>query len=1534
MCAGLAGALVLVLTGVVPGAGGTPPAAGQAGSVGEPYIHTDDSVPAEDVTMIGATPEEVGAGKYETWGVGRGAPGALLVRYTRESGWTLAPGLENEAGQPLEGFELDTPVAFSSHSGPSTFAGQMTEDGAGVLVGNASEGEGAKKVESQVVLVREPDDPANPFREVKTVPEEDLAAGERLFGLDRAPLIAALDEAGGHAGALVVPVREHSSSSEEQVLHWSGEKQEWTSEKIELPISATEFRVLAIGASSPSNAWLLAQVSSEGVALLRRVSVGSEETWKPVALKPKGEPGEPLGVKLEGGAEEEPLTVPGAERERVLTQVLTVTSAGIWIDGERPRVKASTTLYFQPNGEEGGELTSWCALEASPAGTKACEHPLPEALPAGASRSIAWAGPGFGQRVITGFPEGVSLRLEGTSEFTKVLGLGGSGSHDQGGTYGAAFSNPKEGWLGNFDLPVHVTGEPEPTRLAPWPVPFRHALLAVAPQPGAPVGALSSEVLAVGDLGEVVRYKPGRGWLPESLFGAGERRETPRLRAVAWPTPNRAYAVGDRNAQSGLGQMWLWRGETGLWEPDPAAPYNFDGNLLGIAFEAGNPARGYAVGEDGVLLGYGKTWTQESYPEESPCPKSTSARCTWANASFTSVAFAGSEAIVAYRLLPETTSERYEGGLIVNNGSGWHIDKAAAAVMAANVPWAVAGLPDGGAAFGASRMIYEREGAGAPWQATPTPFPAGGAPGPGSLELFREGSALRVIAAGSVPDTYKVEAVTEAPPGSPPVLLEPYPLATNAERGVLRQTADGWSDEEHELNNAQEPEGNWTDYDEVYQPDPVAALLVDPTGAQGWAVGGFVEPEDHEGVLDTADVDRYPAEGASPPGAGSAPLSTEPAKHAIFAIGGNAQCAAPCADRANARIGPDAWLENALYRAGEDVSGARAFLYTGPRLVDPHATNGPKEAVDRIDYEAELGRYAQILGAGGVLPAFVAGTPTDLDEAGSEGAFESAFGGPSFAQPLGGSSQARANLSVLGKAASACGETPECQSAYYALESNGSAGSVRVIVLDDTAEMQPTQLQWLEGQLTAAMEAKKPAIVVGNADLNAEVAAGGTQGANATQVERVLAGGGAHVAEASAYFFDAPEKNVYEPLAEPSGSGKREIPTFGSGTLGYVKFQSELSEAFVGASGFLLGEVEPEPAIRKSGNRAPVSARLIPNVGELALEAQGGTLLRRSNTALFAALARRPRAGNRSAAGGSPAPETNLYVPIASSCVGAACENGLFPQFTLTSSNAQIGGFVKQDFAVEPKGHEPLFNAKGEPELEPVNSKGESVSTKSNLFCAFNPGQTTVTISAGGLSSSLTVQVQPGSVRQPCGTVPLSKAPAAQQQATPPVPPPAPAPAPAAAGPGLTPVPLPVPPAAVVPSPVRPAPPAPPFYLPSGLGSPLLAVVPPPVPTPARPTPPSGTSAVTSPVEAPEKEEETEAAPESVSNEAVAYRAHEHDPAPAFILGIVILAAFAGASTRRRPRRGRREARVAPATISTMRSQQRIDDTRGGRRRY
>ena len=641
----LLGALALVLAGL-SGPGGNPRAAAQAG--GEPTAQTDGSVPASRVTMLGASPGEAAG---ETWGMGQNDAGAgTLVRYTPASGWTLGPRLLDASGQPLSGFQLDAP----GPSGPSPLAGQMTTAGDGVLVGTVPSSEGGKSAQP-VVLVR---NPGGSFQETAPVASEGegalLKPGESLFASNRAPLVAPLDEAGGHAGALLVPVGS-ADSLEDGVLHWSGS--EWTREPVEVPAaSSTEFHIIAIAASSPSNAWLLGELSSGDEALFRRQLGGPEgPVWHAVAPAPEFKPGEPLTVDPQSGNPGEPFAVPNAPR--ILTGPLTVTGDGVWIDGERTDARVSTTMYFKPQGESGSAaITSWCV---QPSSASACEHALPEGLPIGTARSIAWANSStpFGERVITGLENGVSLRLDG-SEFTRVLALGASPPpNDVGGTYGAAFSNPREGWLGQSGLPVHLTLEPQQSRLSPWPVSFRHTLVAVAPQPEAPVGALSSEALAVGDRGEVARYEPGKGWMPESLLGASGHAATPVLRSVAWPTAGRAYAVGDD------GQMWLWRGETGLWEKDPATPFNFRGNLLGVAFDPNEPNRGYAVGQGGVLLGYGKTWTQEELPPQV------------SGASFTSIAFAGSEAIVAYRQLPDRSRNHYTGGLLVNDGSGWRVDE-------------------------------------------------------------------------------------------------------------------------------------------------------------------------------------------------------------------------------------------------------------------------------------------------------------------------------------------------------------------------------------------------------------------------------------------------------------------------------------------------------------------------------------------------------------------------------------------------------------------------------------------------------------------------------------------------------------------------------------------------------------------------------------------------------------------------------------------------------------------------------------------
>ena len=474
-----------------------------AAQEGEPTAQTDDSVPARDVLMIGSSPSEA---EGETWGIGEiGAVSSeswSLVRYSTSGGWTRGEPLLDASGQPLADFRPDR----------TSLTGNVTAGGDGVLIGTS----GATK---QVVLVRNPGG-AFQAQPLPSTGEAALAPEEELFSSSRTPLVAALDEE-GHAGAFVVPVNRSAAGAETGVLHWDGK--EWNREPIELPTASKEvggFRVLAIAASSPSNAWLLAQLSSgsSDLALFRRHGT----TWNEVGPSP-------LTVD---GQSSEPFTVLGAGHEPPTssTQILTVTDQGVWLDGERSDAATPVTMFLKLTGEgpDHGEVTgSWCNPAAS---FPACSHTLPDSLALGRERSFAWSNSAtpFGERVITGLGEGVSLRLEGET-FARVLSLGGSESpNDVGGSLGASFSTSREGWLGNEALPVHLTVRPAPNRLQSYPVPFRHALVAIAPQPGAPIGALSSQALAVGDDGEV-------GPLPARAgLGAGKsaRRQWRRFHAA------------------------------------------------------------------------------------------------------------------------------------------------------------------------------------------------------------------------------------------------------------------------------------------------------------------------------------------------------------------------------------------------------------------------------------------------------------------------------------------------------------------------------------------------------------------------------------------------------------------------------------------------------------------------------------------------------------------------------------------------------------------------------------------------------------------------------------------------------------------------------------------------------------------------------------------------------------------------------------------------------------------------------------------
>ncbi len=1391
-------------------------------------------------TLIGASPGQAPGEVWAMAGIGSvpatavgGQPvkdATVLLRHAQGTGWQIVPVLD-EQGKEL---------AFSGSPGVT--------DGGGVAMLSA---------DATTIITH---DPSGAFVQAPApvkAPEPGavLETEESL-----SDTLAALDEP-AHTGALIVPAS--LSPSHPGVLHYDGAR--WTREPIctryaagepEPCAYASKLSVKAIAASSPQNAWLLASGAGGSPMLFKRTAVGG--SGPPVWVESQPASWAPSGDLL---------------TTRASGQMLTVTSQGVWVDAtlHTPTVSSASISLLLDAASPSTVLGTWCYPREACPGAGSLGERLPEAY-----ASFAWPSPGgLGTRIIAGLEGGALLRFQGGGDFQYLVGGGGPASSD------VVFASPEEGWIvsgGYLGAEIErVTTSPARSALGAeqaWPLPFRRPLLAIAAQPGTTPGEPNAQVLAVGEQGQIARYLPGQGWVPEFLYNAAGTVQTPSLRGVAWPEPNRAYAVGSEGA------MWIWRSETGLWEPDPAAPLGFHGNLTAIAFSPLDPAIGYAVGKQGTLLTYDKTWTQQALPPGLE------------QADFTSVAFAGAEALATYRMVEANAKGEEEevGGLIVNKdeaGSHWEVEAgpgSAQALLGALSPSEtvlskVAGLPDGGAVAAGPGLVIERDGGpGSTWRFSRLPLPE--AKNIAALAAVRAGPEVRAlvsidISALNNPNSHEPGSLLELdqipPPalGQPPGLVGPDPLPVTGY--LLQETAEGWQDLEQQAYPGVPPSSTVTDLPNW--PDAVLALDVSPNGGEGWAVGGQTAGLLEKSTRTSAKLATQTAAalrlgpGPTPPQNAGAAITT-PEGQATFAVGGDAQCAGPCADLLNEGTGPDAWLSGAVSSAAR-IPGLHGFLYAGARVAE-----GAGRSLSAAEFERELKGYAEDLSGTGI-PVWVAASPSDIDAAGGLSAFESALGtnAPVRSVPEGT-------------------PAPPAGTAAYAFDSPGSGGTVRVIVLDySAATLAPGELAWLAEQLDAARKGEVPAIVMGNADIVKPNAP--NHAADAAAVTRTLLEHGA-----SAYLFDSPGEN----LSTQIGSGSNHIPAFGTGTLGYVQ-PPVRPEEFLGASGYLLASVDV--AKRETAtNRAPVSATLIPDISQLAIDPTDGTLLRRSQVALFQGLARRPSGGLELAGGDGPAAELapNPYVPIPETCIGANCGSQFIePAYTFSSSQPDIGNFVKP----EPNSlnQRAVYQGpNGLPEADP----------HSGLFCAFNPGTTTVSITTGGLTYSMPVTIQAGSVEQPCGTVPLVNPPAKEVSAYPPVAalppstPPASSPTPLAVVPPPPPAPLPAnPPPPLPPPPPRVLASPPPFFARPLASAALVAVplIPPPVL--ARPIPPSGTAPVTvfSPAVAPEEKREEEEAVESARNSMAAYYSEEPTLPPTALIALIVLAAGAGVGIRGARRR-------------------------------
>ena len=157
------------------------------------------------------------------------------------------------------------------------------------------------------------------------------------------------------------------------------------------------------------------------------------------------------------------------------------------------------------------------------------------------------------------------------------------------------------------------------------------------------------------------------------------------------------------------------------------------------------------------------------------------------------------------------------------------------------------------------------------------------------------------------------------------------------------------------------------------------------------------------------------------------------------AVAGHAQCELPCADLAGQGIAPDRILGAPLCEGRADLSGqaewpARLALHGRPRCARLPSGDGRAQ---------EAARYAELLGSQPALPVFARRLPGDA--ARRAGAYRSAF--DRLPAPF-GAAPAPAGIDASGIPGAAPGLGART---HYAFDSSGPAGTVRVIVIDNSA---------------------------------------------------------------------------------------------------------------------------------------------------------------------------------------------------------------------------------------------------------------------------------------------------------------------------------------------------------------------------------------------------------------------------------------------------------------------------------------------------
>ena len=699
----------------------------------------------------------------------------------------------------------------------------------------------------------------------------------------------------------------------------------------------------------------------------------------------------------------------------------------------------------------------------------------------------------------------------------------------------------------------------------------------------------------------------------------------------------------------------------------------------------------------------------------------------------------------------------------------------------------VAGLPDGGLVAAGSSVVLVREATGRGFDYAAQPLQGIAV----ALAPFRE-------ADGKLRAYVSIAPASDEGNGSPP-----------GDGELMRQTDSGWQD----LSRAQYAGSN-VKGDGAVKSDPVLAVASGPTGEHAWAVGGYDGTKDAatRGTTETlqarpagwqtASLWRYDITGSAQ-APGLAPTTPSlPAKPGTvsFAFFTSPMCREECANVQDAQ--PDVNLTSAAKQIAAYAAqpGGPAFAMLGGNAVGPvehgafFAGNG----------KSDFARLPELLAPLGGVPTFAAlgrfdYVPTELGDETRPWAEAFANAPPPF-----GSGPDAPGITPV-----ASGEASHEAHLYYAFDATQNegtnGGTLRVIVLDNSkGSLEGSargQRRWLLEQLEAAQQAARPVVVITALPLRAIDTNDGEEVASLLAEWHVLAvfttngaiPGGEKASEAK-------ELDEHRFVPEHAGPGVSKIPEYEGASLGYQQPQN---------NGVKWYFVSVDTHTRN------VNVAAIPVIDSLSLKAVDGLSVARSLTLEFEAVGRRP-GGTLATTAGEPEafPGYDNYVAIPAPSCGACVP----PSYAFTSSDPTIGDFVE---ASGPGSPLPKLDASG----HPIRSSA------SGLFCAYNSGSTTITITAGLLSYSLPVTVQPGGFGSPCGTVPghgvrpVVHLPSGQTQrapkgaAAPPPPPPA---ALSGVSPSLAFVP---PPPALQPPPALPA------------AAPKAPSPPPPPPTPAPPEP-------------------------------------------------------------------------------------------------